>query len=123
MNYIFLITLFLVSLGQLQRVSFLGGQVNIYLFELLMILYVAEGLWVHKNRLKELFNKRALYPYYLFIAILGLSLVNRFYQYGFIDNLVGFLYFGRIVLYLLLFYLLIIHERNWGNWGSEGYKK
>jgi hypothetical protein len=109
MKYLIYLLFILLSLGQIQRVSFLDQQVNIYLHEVVMTVVVIGqigqirriGIW------KEIF--------FLLVALL-LSLINNFWLFKLLENLVGFLYWARLALYFVFFLVLF----NWGDKGGRG---
>jgi O-antigen ligase len=102
MNTLFYALFFLFSLGQLGRVTISGGQVNIYLYEL--ILLILSVVFLFKYRLKPLFEGiLKLKIIYAFNAFLILSYMVSFLNFSTSENLVAALYLGRLVLYQLFF--------------------
>ncbi|OGK17358.1 hypothetical protein A2774_04125 [Candidatus Roizmanbacteria bacterium RIFCSPHIGHO2_01_FULL_39_12c] len=98
MNLLLYLTIFLFSLGQIGRISFFGQQINLYLYEILVL----SGLMVllGKYRLKPLTDSFKEYRLaYIFFIWLALSFLIGISQYKAIENFVGFLYLVRIVLY------------------------
>lgn len=101
----FYLTAFLFSLGQLGRVSFFNQQINFYLYEVALVLSLF--IFFLKYRfapIKEAWEK--FRPIFLFIFILLVSLLLDFSKYNLFQNIVGFLYFFRLVLYFLYFFYL-----------------
>src|SRR3989344_2342656 len=97
MNLLLYLTIFLFSLGQIGRISFFGQQINLYLYEILVL----SGLMVllGKYRLKPLTDSFKEYRLaYIFFIWLALSFLIGISQYKAIENFVGFLYLVRIVL-------------------------
>lgn len=109
MKYLIYLLFVLLSFGQLQRFSFLGQQVNIYIHEIVMAVMVMKQIGqIHRIRV----GKEIIF----FLGILLLSLVNNFWQFNLQQNLIGFLYWARLTLYLAFFTVLL-------NWGSRGRNK
>ncbi len=101
-------TFFLFSLGQIGRLSFFGQQVNIYAYEISILLLLIVLFWQY--RLKPfIFFKTKLRTVILFFLILLLSLVFNSYKFTLFENTVGFLYSARILFYALYFLYLSYH--------------
>lgn len=101
-------TFFLFSLGQIGRLSFFGQQVNIYAYEISILLLLIVLFWQY--RLKPfIFFKTKLRIVILFFLILLLSLVFNSYKFTLFENTVGFLYSARIIFYALYFLYLSYH--------------
>lgn len=100
MKYLFYILCLFFSLGQLGRITLFNRQINFYLYEIFLFLF----LFIY-------FLKYKFYPikncwksskvFFIFLAILLLSLINNFWQYSTLVNTVGFLYWLRLAIYSL----------------------
>lgn len=103
MTILFYLTAFLFSLGQLGRVSFFSQQVNFYLYEVILTLSLFVLFLRYRFQpIKEAWKKYK--PVFLFLFILFLSLLFDLQKYSLFSNIVGFLYFFRLVLYFLFFF-------------------
>lgn len=94
----------LFVLGQVGRISFWGQEINLYLYEPVLVLY---GLY-----LLYLFRLRPLGPAFarITLALLGLllfSLLINMGAFSWRDNVVAFLYFVRLSFYFLFFVYLL----------------
>lgn len=104
-NSLLFLGLFLVSLGQLGRISFLNQQVNIYAYEptvffLIIILFIKYKF----DPIKESFTN--LKSLFLFFGVLVFSFLINIPSYNPADNLVAFLYFLRLLMYFSYFLYL-----------------
>jgi hypothetical protein len=96
------IVLFLYPLGQVGRVSFLNQQVNVYMYELglfifLLYLFITQGF----EPLQKIKNRGLIFitfPLYLVVVFILSSL---FYDVQ--TNIIGVLYLLRLIFYLLFF--------------------
>lgn len=100
MNFLLILIFVFFSLGQLGRISFFNQQVNFYIYEvilvsLLLILFFKYRLFP----IKKLWNESK--SIYFFISALTISFILGIYQFTVYENLVGLLYFLRLVVYLL----------------------
>lgn len=90
------------------RVSFITGQINIYLYE--VILFVLLGCLVFKYHLHPVFNfyqrLKGLYGYILFIFLSFFILVPRFDLF---ENIASFFYLLRLFLYIFFFIYFSFH--------------
>lgn len=108
MTVLIYLIFFIFSFGQLGRISFWNQQINIYLYELMMVIVM--GLLMVKIRPKRLIRligqirKKQLQPIGFFLLILLLSLIYRFWEFPFNVNLVGFLYWLRLFFYFFFFF-------------------
>lgn len=122
MNYFIYLLSFFLSLGQLERISFLDQHVNIYLHEVILLLiiifYILTVILIKKTKLgKKLTTiEKAIV---IFLSILLLSFINGFSQFTFSQNIVGFLYFGRVCMYFLFFFALT----HWNSQNNEQSQK
>lgn len=109
MTILFYLTAFLFSLGQLGRVSFFNQQVNFYLYEVvLLVTLFFLFLKYQLNPMKIAWKKHK--SIFLFIFILFLSLLFNLQNFNLFQNIVGFLYFFRLVLYFLYFFYVGYHS-------------
>lgn len=90
-------------------------QINIYPHEIIMGFILLT--WVSQfGRIRRIDQIKAIgRSIGIFLAILFLSLVNGFWQYDLLQNLVGLLYWGRLVLYFGFFIFLV----GWLNQGDS----
>ena len=105
MRYLFYLLFFLLSFGQLQRLSFWEQEVNIYLHEVVMI-GIGIGLIGRIGQIgqiRRIGQTKLVKGIIFFLGVLLLSLINNFWQFSFRQNLVGFLYWGRLFLYFSFF--------------------
>src|SRR4051812_23335011 len=82
----------LFTFGQIGRVSFLGQQINVYFYEiiltaLLLYLGITCKLQPIRSYLKE--DNSIL----LFLGYLGVSFLLFLFRFTFLENAIGFLYF------------------------------
>ncbi len=102
MIFIYLI-FFLFSLGQIGRLSFLGQQVNIYFYELALMVYLLP--LVFKYKLTPL--RHALREYqqvFIFFAVLLLSYLIGLSYFTVNQNAIAFLYLLRLTSYFFGFF-------------------
>lgn len=122
MNYFIYLLSFFLTLGQLERISFLDQHVNIYLHEVILLLiiifYILKIILIKKTKLGKKLNplEKAMV---IFLSILLLSFINGFYQFTLSQNIVGFLYFGRVCMYFLFFFTLT----HWNSQNNEQSQK
>lgn len=122
MNYFTYLIFFFLSLGQLERISFLDQYVNIYLHEVIIlfiiIFYAIRIILIKKAKLcKKITSiEKAIL---IFLSILLLSFINGFAQFTLSQNTVGFLYFGRLCMYFLFFFTLT----HWNSKNNEQSQK
>lgn len=93
------------SLGQVGRISFYGQQINIYLYEVFVLLVLLVLLGRHGLRpIIESFKRvREVYIFFLFLLfsyLLGIK------NYKPLENFIGFLYFLRLFIYFIYFFCL-----------------
>lgn len=125
MKYLIYLLLFLVSFGQLQRISFLDQQVSLYLHELVMVI----GLIVRIRQLeltkaiRQIGQIRLFRRIIFFLGILLLSLIANFWRFEWWQNLVGFLYWLRLVLYFSFFIILLDWQFKAGDKAKEIIKR
>lgn len=103
----FYLTLFLASWGQLQRLSLLNGEVNVYLHEIAMIFFILSMIVANFKKL----NHRLIQPILFFLLILLVSWVNNAWHYSPQANIVSFLFWLRLDLYCLFFLCLFLVDR------------
>lgn len=94
---------FLFSLGQIGRLSFLGQQVNIYLYELVFIISLLPLFFKYKfTPLKKAFKEHR--EVFIFIGLLFLSYLLGFYSFTLSQNTISFFYLLRLALYFFGFF-------------------
>lgn len=109
MTILFYLTVFLFSLGQLGRISFFNQQINIYLYEIALTLSLF--ILFLKYRFQPIkYAWKKFKPVFSFLFILLLSLLFDWQKYSLFNNIVGFLYFFRLVLYFSYFFYLKHHS-------------
>jgi len=100
LNFLIYSTFILFSLGQLGRISFLGQQINGYVYEISMLLTLIY-LFV-KYLFKPIAQSfKRLYMVYLFLLFILLSFLFDLRFYDFQQNLISFLYQIRLWFYFL----------------------
>ncbi|MFA6081686.1 MAG: O-antigen ligase family protein [Patescibacteria group bacterium] len=109
MTILFYLTAFLFSLGQLGRVSFFNQQVNFYLYEVVLLVTLFFLFFKYQFAPIIIASKKHK-PIFLFIFILLLSLLFNLQSFNIFQNIIGLLYFFRLVLYLLYFFYLSHHS-------------
>ncbi|MBI5127742.1 O-antigen ligase family protein [Candidatus Roizmanbacteria bacterium] len=98
MSIIFYFLAFSFSLGQLGRVSLFNNQINFYLYEAFLAIFIL-GLFF-KYRFHPLIEFQKKYnPFFVFLGILLISLFNGMANYPIFVNVVGLLYLLRLCLY------------------------
>ena len=98
-NIVLYLIFFLFSLGQLGRISFFNQQINFYLYEVFLGLFLLVLFFKYRfNPITDAWKKST--SSFIFLFILFLSLLIGFNQYSLFENTVGFLYFLRLSLYL-----------------------
>ncbi len=105
MNFLLYAIAFLFSFGQLGRISFYGQQVNIYFYEIVVLLLL--GFLFIRFRLAPLLSAwQWSKSVFFFVFVLFLSLVFSLSNFHPFDNFVALLYFFRLLLYFLFFFYL-----------------
>lgn len=97
---IFLLYLIFIffSLGQLGRISFYGQQVNIYLYEPLILIATVILLGNYgTSPIKEAIKKKKFL--FLFISFLGVAYFFGINKFTLFENFVGILYWIRLAIY------------------------
>lgn len=94
-SYLIYFFFFLLSLGQLQRIPFLGSQA-FYLHEVMMFIIVLLSIGKMK------FEKRS--PLLIFLGTLAVSLAISLPFYSVESNMIAFLYLLRLLLYFSFFF-------------------
>lgn len=100
LQILFYLLSFFLSLGQAGRISFFNQQINIYPFEIVLVVII---FILFSKRHFSLLLKSAC----LLNGILFISLVNGFWEYNLLQNLVGIAYLIRFSLYILFLLLLL----------------
>jgi hypothetical protein len=107
----------LFSLGQLGRISFLGQQVNVYLYEPVLLINLTFFLFQYKfEPVKK--TLQSLKSLYILLGYLLISFIVLIPQFSVTQNEVGFLYFVRLTAYCFYFIYLFYHVKH-----SQIYKK
>lgn len=117
LNLLFYLTLFLFSFGQLGRISFLGQQVNTYLYEIPQFLIILILFYKYKfEPIKKFYEKfKIIYFFFVYLFISYLISLSLFKP---LENFVGFLYFFRLILYFTYWMYLTY----WVNKNNENKK-
>lgn len=118
MKYLIYLLFIVLSFGQLGRISFFKQQVNIYPHEIIMGFILLSQIR-QIGRIRRIDQIRPIgRSIVTFLAILFLSLINGFWQYNLLQNLVGLLYWGRLVLYFGFFVAIIswLNRKDEGHW-------
>jgi hypothetical protein len=95
---IFYLIFFLLSLGQLGRISLKGQEVNLYLYEVVLGGYVAYLFQKYRTAPFRMQNKR-LRSIWIFLGIMSVTFILSVYRYDPVQNLVAFLYLVRLAVY------------------------
>jgi hypothetical protein len=106
MKWLFVAVIFLFSFGQVGRISIPGIPAYFYLYELLFFPFLLA--WICMRGGHELMKYFNSHKYgILFLLVTGLSLLTSmfFYQAG--ENIIAFLYFLRLSLYIVWIMLAI----------------
>lgn len=98
----FYLLFLLLSIGQLGRISFLKGEINFYLYEILLALYFIILFFRYKLRPIEKSFKNLQWLYIFFILIY-VSYFIPIFKYSYFQNLTAFLYLLRLTLYFSFF--------------------
>jgi len=116
-NYLIYFFFLSLSFGQLERISFLDQSVNIYFHDIIIlsiiIFYAVKNILTRKVDVREKLDSIEKAGV-IFLVILFLSLINGFWRFTFLQNIVGFLYFGRLCMYFIFYFILThwIHYHN-----------
>jgi len=113
MSFLLYSLFILLSLGQLQRLSFFNFQINGYIHELLMLTFIFfcfYKLASKKQDILSIFSKQKSIT--IFIATLCISFLLTLPNYLLTQNSIGFLYLFRIIL-IFTFYICV----DW--WASQ----
>lgn len=106
-----LLTFTAFLLGQLGRISFGDGAVNIYLYEILIYVTITFLLFKHKFYPLISIVKKA--PFLLaFLVYMIITFLFRVSEFSLQENTVAFLYLVRLGLYFLYFSFLTYEERS-----------
>lgn len=101
--------LLLVAFGQLGRLSFFNQQINVYAYEIILLLYLLYGLYTYG--FKPLYKPNQIAKRLLiFFLYLSISWVLSVFWYSNIENLVSSLYLIRLWLYGL-FSIYLYYEK------------
>ena len=101
-NLLTYLSFILFSFGQLGRLSFSDQQINIYLFEIIVILLTIILLFEYK--LKPIVDSfRNFKSIFLFFGALLFSSIINIFNFNINENLVAFLYLSRLLMYFVFF--------------------
>src|SRR3989338_9538497 len=89
---------FSLSLGQFGRLSFLNQLVNVNLHDILIFLFILSVTLRYRMRLLQFIKKDK--HTLLVITAFSFSLVIGSWNFNVFQNLIGFLYLSRLVMYL-----------------------
>jgi len=95
---------FSLSLGQFGRLSFLNQLVNVNLHDILIFLFILSVTLRYRMRLLQFIKKDK--HTLLVITAFSFSLVIGSWNFNVFQNLIGFLYLSRLVMYLIFFLCL-----------------
>lgn len=99
-------SLFLFTLGQLGRISFYNQQINVYGYEIAMVLFIMSVVFIYGFKPITSYA-RPMKSFFILFLVLLLSYILNIFHYSIYENAVGFLYMLRLILYVLyLFYAL-----------------
>jgi len=112
-NFLFVVTLLFFSLGQLGRFSFLNQQINIYLYEIGVVLILINLFF--KYKLHPLNSHRKLIKsLIILISTLLFSFIINLYHFKATQNLIAGLYLIRLLIYFFLSFYLISNQQKFG---------
>lgn len=98
LNFLSILIPILFTLGQLGRISFYNQQVNIYAYELLIILELLILISKYKlEPIKKVFKRAPFLP--IFFIWLLISFTLQIHEYPLLTNIVGFMYLARLMMY------------------------
>ncbi len=104
------ITFILFSFGQLGRISFFGQQVNIYIYEIPLVLLTF--FLLIRSKLEPIKNFYKTFPaVYWFFFWLLLTFLVGVSHFSLFQNSVGILYFLRLLSYFLFFFYLLYEAK------------
>ncbi|PIX70343.1 hypothetical protein COZ39_04585 [Candidatus Roizmanbacteria bacterium CG_4_10_14_3_um_filter_33_21] len=110
-NFLLVATLLLFSLGQLGRISFFNQQINIYLYEIGVVLVLIVMFFKYKFRPFRS-NLNLSKTLYMLIGILLVGFFVNIFYFNSVQNLIAGLYFIRLLMYLLLIFYLLHYQPN-----------
>lgn len=106
-NILFYISIFFLSLGQIERISLLDNKINFYIHEILVVVFILIGLFQVNLKFKKKINLRSYSSYWLFFIIWCLvSFIFGSFNYSLLKNLISFFYLIRLVTYTFFFTVL-----------------
>ncbi len=117
MKFLLYISFFLFSFGQLLRVSLFEKQVNFYLYEISLALFSLVFYITNIEKIKLIGKKicQQFKPVLFFLFVLLISLFIEIRQFNKFQNLIGFFYFLRLILYFSYFFSLYFWLKNKNN--------
>lgn len=105
LNTLFYILCGAFTLGQIGKISFLGQQINAYVYELPLVIFTLYLLFRYKNEpVKQILHKTPTIVYLPGYLLLIFIFTAAFYPVH--TNVVGFLYLARLIMYLTFFIYL-----------------
>ncbi len=104
-NFLFYLIFLFFSLGQIGRVSLLNGQVNFYLYEVLMMVFFLSLFFKFRFIPFTIYYKKLKIFFVLCLFMIFSFFVNSL-KYNFLENLVAFLYLKRLFFYFSYFIYL-----------------
>jgi hypothetical protein len=104
--HIFL-TIFLFSFGHIGRISFLGQEVNLYMYEITLVLTCI--LLGFRYKFDVFVSTKLAKIISLFLAYFLVSYLISIYRYSFNENTIALLYFLRLAMYFIYFIYLAEH--------------
>jgi hypothetical protein len=112
------VTVSLFSLGQIGRLSFLGQQVNAYIYEIPLFLLTALLIFQYRSKPFQIIKKKLVALPIFLVYLSGVFVITSFF-YSFIANSVGILYLLRLIFYFTFFvYLWQFVQNDKKNYGS-----
>jgi O-antigen ligase len=108
--FLFYVLAFLLSLGQAGRISFFNQQINIYLFECIIIILIPILFFKIKDKSAILKFSMLFKSSLALIAVLLLSMFNDINHFSIFQNTVGFLYLSRFSMYIIFIFLLVANK-------------
>lgn len=108
-NFLLNVTILLFSFGQLGRISILNQQMNLYLYEIGVVLVLF--FLIIKYKLQPIIKHQQLTKaMIIFITTLLISFIINLYRFNVTQNLIAGLYFVRLLMYLFFTIYLFAHQ-------------
>ena len=96
------------TLGQLGRLSFFGQQVNIYAYEIVLLIELVLLFFQYRTKLVREYWSKTIYIR-IFLLTLFLSFIYEIQRYTLLENFVAFLYLGRLLFYFSVGLYILYH--------------